>query len=413
MVLLVVISISTIVGVDGAGVAVRSASDTVGGDNNADGPSSSSSERRKPYRSSSAYNGKIKLVPNRKILVLTTEEEWDRYQRLDRSSIEAESSSSSVSPTRSNGFGRGSSADDLDPTAPPDLGTMLAPFVKRGLLLAALTALAIVDRTPSTAAAALSSSPGMLPAAVSLSGRWRGPFAGVGIRLDWMKLRSLPGEILPSLTAAMMIAWVPSLVLQRAWFELGFLVLSLTSEANLRSYLWNEVLPAMGGTVRKLFWSEFWKQAWDYLLEPFSHNILIPTRSSSAEVNPAWTQWQSEVARFWSDRVVSRIDKWTASSIKALLQKNVQSSVNGIAEDSWKAVAFAWYPDGGSIQPGRAELPGSNEDTARMIEIEASCEDGNDGADCEEEDFSDSSSSLTSDCDDPRIEEPQPVVLES
>jgi hypothetical protein len=233
--------------------------------------------------------------------------------------------------------------------------------------------------------------------------------------------------------------------MQQAWFELGFLVLSLTSEGNLRNYLWNEVLPAMGGTVRKLFWSEFWKQAWDYLLEPFTGNILVPPM---VEENQSWTQWQSDIAKFWSKRVVSRIDKWTASSIKALLQKNVQSSVNGVAEDTWKAVAFAWYPDDKSLS--RAKLPASNEDTARMIEIEMNCEDENSDADCEDddakavsgtvddkaeettavasssdgsaegdasnEDSSDSSSSLgssedVSNCDEPRIEEePRPVL---
>ena len=83
-----------------------------------------------------------------------------------------------------------------------------------------------------------------------------------------------------------------------------------------------------------------------------------------------------EISQFWSDRVVSRIDKWTASSVKALLQKNVQASVNGLAEDSWKAVAYSWYPDGENRDLKRHKLPSpSNEDTARMIELECEGED--------------------------------------
>mmetsp|Transcript_1410 Transcript_1410/g.3515 ORF Transcript_1410/g.3515 Transcript_1410/m.3515 type:complete len:349 (-) Transcript_1410:46-1092(-) len=347
------------------------------------------------------------------MLVVTTPEEWERYQRAK---------SDDETATRPDG---GDASRDVDHPAPPDPFSTLVPLLKRGLLLAALTAVAIADRTPPVgAAAALTSGSGSI--AVSSSswsgGRWWFfPFAGV--RFDWTKLRSLPGEVLPSLTAALMIAWVPSLVLQRAWFELGFLALSLTSESNLRSYLRTEVLPAMGSTVRKLFWSEFWKRAWDYLLEPFSHNILVPPTYPSSPVgdHPSWTGLRSEVAEFWSGRVVSRIDKWTASSIKALLQKNVQSAVNGMAEDSWKAVAYAWYPDGrttGASFERRAELPGSTEDAARMIEIEASCEDGrSDDADCEDDSAEasrgtadDGAEETKSSCDEPRAEDPQPVL---
>ncbi len=297
---------------------------------------------RKPYRP--VYGGRLKLVPTRKLIRVTTttidDQNTTPWVKKDGRGDEVEQGGSGVKRFIH------------EPT--PTLWQKVSPFLKRGILLAALTAVAVIDKQPPSAA--------LLPAGTVASNSWF-----PSLRLDWNKLWGLPGEILPSLSAALMIAWIPNLFLQKAYFELAFLVASLTSQPTLRNYLLTEVLPSLGGTVRKLFWSEFWKQAWDYLLEPFPKNLLIPTRMSSSQPqnNQSVSKWQAEIARFWSDRVVSRIDKWTASSIKALLQKNVQSSVNGLAEDTWKAAAYAYYPDWNP----QMQL----EDTRRMIELE--CED--------------------------------------
>lgn len=318
--------------------------------------------KRKPYRQT--YGGRIKLVPTRKLIRITTVEEenttpWRKDKRRGRGD---------------KGDADAKSLPRLSPAVPPTLWTRLSPFLKRGFLLAFLTAVAIVDRRPPPSTA-LAASAGTAMSRSKVVASWTERL--VPYRLDWNKFWSLPGEILPSLSAALMIAWLPNLVMQKAWWELGFLVLSLSSQESLRNYLFTEVLPSLGGTVRKLFWSEFWKQAWDYLLEPFPQNMLVPTKpSSSSEINEGRSQWQVEISQFWSDRVVSRIDKWTASSVKALLQKNVQASVNGLAEDSWKAVAYSWYPDGENRDLKRPKLPSpSNEDTARMIELECEGED--------------------------------------
>jgi len=333
----------------------------------------------KPYRPK--YGGRIKLIPNRKIIRITTVDEltttpWKKNK--DRGSGEETENRSSGSESP------GSTVKETTPT----LWTMIEPYVKRGLLLAALTAVAILDRSPPPSSTTLVSSAGTTVSTSRVVSSWTNrmnPLAN--LRLDWTKLYSLPGEILPTLSAALMIAWVPSLVFQKAWWELGFLVVSLTSQSTLRTYMLTEVLPSLGGTIRKLFWSEFWKQAWDFLLEPFPSNIFLPPKPSSSAISASnnntdmFSKWQSEVSQFWSDRVISRIDKWTASSVKALLQKNVQASVNSIAEDSWNAVAYSWYPDGNSRNLQRAKLPPpSNEDTRRMVELECEdkddCEDG-------------------------------------
>ena len=322
----------------------------------------------KPYRST--YGGRIKIVPDRKFIrvVQTT-------TSIDDGTTTPWKKNEENTPTIEGG------RNDI----PKPLATQtsfisflnrLSPFVKRGILLAGLTAIAVIEKNPTPMNQALALSSGR-----SAYSSWL-----PNLRLDWNKFWGFPAEILPSLTAALMIAWIPNLFLQKAYFELAFLFVSLTTQSTLRSYMVTEVFPAIGGTVRKLFWSEFWKQAWDYLLEPFPHNVLLPPKPKATSLPPsdteneAWSKWQAGVSKFWSDRVVSRIDKWTASSAKALLQKNVQASVNGLAEDSFKAVAYGWYPEITDQKRPVISLP-SNEDTARMIELE--CEDGD--KECEDE----------------------------
>ncbi len=294
---------------------------------------------RKPYRP--IYGGRLKIVPTRKLVRVTgttiNEENTTPWTKDENRGKEIESPAKEI----------------LSQT--PTFWQKVSPFVKRGVLLAALTAVAVIDKKP----------PAILPAGTAVTTARASLSWFPSLRLDWNKFWGLPGEILPSLSAALMIAWIPNLVLQKAYFELAFLFVSLTSQPTLRNYLVTEIFPSLGGTIQKLFWSEFWKQAWDYLLEPFPHNVLLPTKQQQQVVHD--TKWQAELSEFWSKRVVSRIDKWTASSVKALLQKNVQASVNGLAEDTWKAAAYAWYPD------DRNRRFQQLEDTRRMIELE--CED--------------------------------------
>jgi len=338
---------------------------------------------RKPY--SRTDMGRIKLVSSRRFIRITTvDESTTTPWRKDEHRVKDDLGSSLKLPYSTTKNNRINNKNDSS-----TLWTRLTPFLKRGILLMGLTAVAIIDRSPPPPSVALLPSStavtavGQKSLVSSLSSSF---IPRTTLRINWDKLWSLPGEILPSLSAALMIAWVPNLIMQKAWWELGFLVVSLTSQSNLRVYVLSEILPSLGGTVRKLFWSEFWKRTWDYLLEPFPHNLLVPSKpppSTSKDV--VQSKWQQDVSRFWTDRVVSRIDKWTASSVKALLQKSVQSSVNGLAEDSWKAVANAWYPGGKHHELKRGKLPTpepSNEDTARMIELE--CEEADD---CKDEEL--------------------------
>lgn len=276
---------------------------------------------RKPYRSNtnaSTKRGKLKLVPIRRRLIANPQR-----------------TSSNVQATKAT----------PSTTGRPSLEG-LVPFFQRGALLAFLGSLALLESNPG------------------------GVFSLASPRLDYTKTWKLPSEILPSISSALLIAWVPSMLLQGAWWEIGFLCVSLTSQAHLRNYLTEKVLPAMGGTLRKLVWSEFWKTTWDFLLEPFTHNLMIPPGTEIAGHG-----WIESISRFWSKRVVSRIDKWMVSSLKALFQKNVQNSVDGLAEDSLQALfskveVYAWYGN----NDVRA-LSDERSDQTKTIQMELECDE--------------------------------------
>jgi hypothetical protein len=292
----------------------------------------------------------------------------------------------------------------------------LLPFFQRGLLLFALSSLAVLERNPSSVSGILMSSSSSssttttataaatAAAAAAAVGQssvlfsFFPPFAAtimtklrnniknlvVPHRLNWMKLYHLPTELLPSLSSALLIAWVPTLCFQGAWWELSFLLLSFTSSPDLRQYLITQIIPTMSSTIQKLVWSEFWKHIWEYLLRPFPYNILVPTTSfkqqkqqqqsknndnnnnsnnNDNELHFMTTSFQN-IRRYlldvWTKKVNKRIDTWTISSMKAVLQKNVQSSVTSIVEDS-----FTTY---------------TNDDITRMIEMEEE-EDSNNNDD--------------------------------
>jgi len=367
--------------------------------------------------SSTKRGGRIKLKPVRKFVQPTTTaaEEWR---------------TSPATPIDGNGDEIRSVVTKSRPGYSPSsfslLRTKALPFFQRGLFLIGLASLALLEKNnPSPMAAARAivdvprfGFPTFIQTATASTFSFLLPFFNtINFRLEWTKIRSLSNEILPSLSSALLLAWVPSLFLQKAWWELGFLALTLASQ---RDYVATQVLPVMGGTLRKLLWSEFWKRAWDFLLEPFPHNVLMPptlypslSSSSSDGVGReaqqqqhTWELLHQRFSQFWNKRVVSRIDKYTASAMKALLQKNVQASVNGLTEDSWKALVsavassksfelYAFYGKDddvdidavdvdGDLVLRELELPTSssatgttedaaaalNEDVARMVEIE-------------------------------------------
>ncbi|OEU09809.1 hypothetical protein FRACYDRAFT_248067 [Fragilariopsis cylindrus CCMP1102] len=276
----------------------------------------------------------------------------------------------------------------------------LLPFLQRGLLLFALSSLAVLERNPSsvsgsilmssssssstttaTAAAAVSQSnfsfSFLPPFAATIMTKFRNNIKNLVVphRLNWMKLYTLPTELLPSLSSALLIAWVPTLCFQGAWWELSFLLLSFTSSHELRQYLITQIIPTMSSTIQKLLWSEFWKHIWEYMLRPFPYNMLVPTttsfrqqkypqQSNNNDNNSSNNNDDNELlfrtssfqnirlylSDVWTKKVNKRIDTWTISSMKAVLQKNVQSSVTSIVEDSFTFT--------------------TNDDITRMIEME-------------------------------------------
>jgi len=381
------------------------------------------------------HGGRIRLVPIRnRVIRITAAEGFETTPwKKDEARTTIDPTIGTTPPTARETVSKSQEEEtnQSSPTTATTLWTTALPFLQRGLLLLALTTISIAETSTNppvvvSNALATGAGDGLAPYQKPHRGlSW--PLSlpssiGIGtsnIWLDWNKLWEIPGEVLPSLSSALLIAWVPSLALQEAWWELGFLALSVASQPTLRRYLQVEVLPSLAGTLRKLLWSEFWKQAWDYLLEPFPHNLLVPPKgplvfpsskllssSSSSREKPQsqasllFDSLRSEISGFWNKRIVSRVDKWTTSSMKSVLQKNVQATVNDIADDSWNAFLerLAFRNKGRLLPSSVSSIARENqneeqkrEETARMIEIETACEEnavGEDGA-CENDDRND------------------------
>lgn len=348
-------------------------------------------EQRRPYRSGtsssnnsrSAGGGRLKARLSRKTFHVTTASElntspWNKNPATNSYDNSYDNDNEIIVPKSPQEVNNNKS----DSSPPPLLTTTMQkvlPFIQRGLLLFALSSLAVLERNPSSVSSILmSSSSSTATTATVAAGQgsflfpFFSPFTTIVMKfmnniknllphhLNWTKLYNLPNELLPSLSSALLIAWVPSLFLQGAWWELSFLILSFTSSRNLRQYLITQIIPTLSSTIQKLIWSEFWKHIWEYILRPFPYNILIPTtittnfqqqQKQESNDNDFMTSFQKVrlyLSDVWTKKVNGRIDKWTASSMKAVLQKNVQSSINSMVEDSFS----------------------TNDDITRMIEME-------------------------------------------
>jgi hypothetical protein len=376
--------------------------------------------QRKPYRSGtssssnnnnsrSAGGGRLKARLSRKVFHVTTAAElnttpWTKKKKKkkkknDDHNITSKYANNDDKKERIVPISQDDSSSFLSTTI-----QKLFPFLQRGFLLFALSSLAVLERNPSssvsgilmsssssssttttataTAAAAVGQSSFLFsflpPFAATIMTKFRNNIKNLVVphRLDWMKLYNLPTELLPSLSSALLIAWVPTLCFQGAWWELSFLMLSFTSSRDLRQYLITQIIPTMSSTIQKLLWSEFWKHIWEYLLRPFPYNMLVPTTSFKQQKHPQQSNNNNNELPFmttsfqnirlylidvWTKKVNKRIDTWTISSMKAVLQKNVQSSVTSIVEDSFTFT--------------------TNDDLTRMIEMEEEEEDSNNSND--------------------------------
>lgn len=192
----------------------------------------------------------------------------------------------------------------------------------------------------------------------------------------------LPRDFGPSLVAALLVAWVPTLLAEGAWWELSFLLAAMTvGPTGTRTYVGGAVLPALGRTVRKLALAEAWRHAWDVLLRPFPRrNLLVPSlprdddydydgidgssnggdtdrrtagssSSSSLTVQrpPVGRPWEGEGDswmgalsrwnRYWYRRVLARMDRLTSSLLRGVVERQVVHSLTrllpGADSSSW------------------------------------------------------------------------------
>ena len=344
---------------------------------------------------------KINTSPWTKNVDIDTCSDTNVSGNVDKNDDEMEQSNDSDDEMIGPNFEEKSNYDDLSPQSSLTLVEKLLPFMKRGILLFALSAFTVLERKGSPLVSSSSSiilSPLTIKKVKGLS--FKIPTFDNFIvtintilpKFNWKKLYKLPTEILPSVSCALLIAWVPTLLLQGSWWELSFIIVSFTSSQELRRYTQSQIFPTMYSTIQKLIWSEFWKHIWDYLLRPFPGNIFIPPptgynfdQQQSIGNENSFLKMRSYLIQVWTKRVNVRIDKWTTSSLKSLLQKNFQSSVTKLVEDSFRFIftfsssdTYASYYNHDTaavkkLDPVSVTIDDdkiTNEDIRRMVEIE-------------------------------------------
>lgn len=294
-------------------------------DTDADTANNSSSPQPNPRseREASArppYRGKLKLRPIRNVLHATRiAPAQSSAPAVPQSSATAASASALSAPDDS------TTSLARYTTTIPALASELLP---RGLALLALGSLAIVEPVSSSASSALAvaAPPSSrlwrsLPSAAATTVATVLPNVNTNVRFDASKLEATARTLAPSVAAALLVAWVPGLIVQGAYWELGWLGLTLVSK---REFVRTEILPSLSTVVSQLVWTEFWKRTWDWMLEPLEGMAF----GASAPVTRSYSY--SSFAANWNRIVGSRIDKWTVSSLKSAVQKPFQASVGNL-----------------------------------------------------------------------------------
>ena len=197
------------------------------------------------------------------------------------------------------------------------------------------------------------------------------------VSFEWKTLWIKTNDVLPSLTSALLIVWVPQLISSRAWWDLGTilgmpLLLSITSPApsssiySLSVWIQQKLFPSMIKMIHKVIWTEVWKLTWDYVFRPLpthpekeegesshvnaSHNNndfgSLPTTaeihqlSSSSSLFVSWVEdWNNRAVNagtyLW-DRIHSKMNRMAKTLLQRPFEQQMKLSIIGmlIPDDS-------------------------------------------------------------------------------
>jgi hypothetical protein len=323
-----------------------------------------------PSLISAAQDGMARKVPHRRrdgrIKVRLTPKVFQRLHRADDMENDDNNMSSDVLSRALHERNRDNANHSLNSHTSNDSNlhhdnwrSAVSFLLPRGLLLLAIAAVTLIkpDLAPTSIA---STQQQFLGSSLSQQRKfWTDFWKLIPFRLSisWSKL--LPqhnqltvNNLTTSILSAMLIVWVPTLAMQGAWLELTFLGASLSCNSKLRWYTQYELWPAALSTIQKLFWGEVWRHVWEFVLDPFPSNVLVPNRQHKKEeqtgvqnshelpgddnaINSSFTDYVSSYASDLWLRIHVRVDKMTSTLIKKTVEKTVQFSVQQFLPSPW------------------------------------------------------------------------------
>lgn len=244
----------------------------------------------------------------------------------------------------------------------------LSQLRPRGLLLFGLVVLSVA-RSGVVPLSAMSSRGGHMLASSAVQGSsgfqsTLRSFLPTQFSIQWSKLIPQRHEffsvhkLTTSLLSSMLIVWIPTLAMQGAWLELLLMGVSLTSNRTLRWYTQYELLPTTWSIIQKMLVGEVWKHVWEFLLDPFPSNFLVPNKSkketafaanhhvpgdgrvkdgedANTKTSKSWTGMVSLYASEMWHRMHVRVDKMTVSLLKKSVEKSVESSMAQLLPNTW------------------------------------------------------------------------------
>lgn len=261
-------------------------------------------------------------------------------------------------------------------------------LLERGLLLVGLALLAVMKRdattTTTTAIVGEDKIISQLAATHEVIPKTMRRFL-LSFRFEWETLLVRFHGTLPSLLSAILLAWVPRLLVasQGIWgwrWELTMLVgmptlMSLSSTSSwlwstalsptfrlmlqqlpvawtqymalLRSFVTDKLWPTMTSMTQKMLWAEFWKFLWDYVFRPLSSPEVesSPQDESSQTATSSWSfslqhvcNTIADTASYLWSRIQSKADKKSYILLRKSMEEQFQSSVLGLMATGVNAI---------------------------------------------------------------------------
>jgi len=131
-------------------------------------------------------------------------------------------------------------------------------------------------------------------------------------------------DMLLSSASALAIAWLPALLLQSSWIEIGSII-ALVLRPPVRLFLQAEVFPTMRVTVQKMVLTEVWRRIWTAVLAPLPKPLFVPDAKQEYARLPSWIR---QKLGQWNEMT----DRFTQGLLRRSIQQNIHGSIDTFFE---------------------------------------------------------------------------------